>query len=170
VWGPTPTSVGRKNYFVNDFNKFTWVYLIRHKSEVFQVFYALQKLVQRTFNRKISGMQTDRGGEYQKLNTFFTRVGNSHLVSCPHPHQQNGAIECKHRHIFDLWLSLLAHAHMPLKYWDKAFSTAAYLINRTPSRVINHETPIHKLCGASPNYVYLVVFVGQISRRIIHVS
>jgi hypothetical protein len=47
---------------------------------------------------------------------------------------------------------------MPLKYWDEAFSTAAYLINKTPSHVINHDTPIHKLCGSSLDYTQLRVF------------
>jgi hypothetical protein len=47
---------------------------------------------------------------------------------------------------------------MPLKYWDEAFATAAYLINRTPSRVIGHKTPIQKLTGASLNYSHLRVF------------
>jgi hypothetical protein len=45
--------------FVDDFSKYTWVYLIHHKSEVFHVFHAFQTLVERTFNRKILGMQTD---------------------------------------------------------------------------------------------------------------
>jgi histone deacetylase 1/2 len=38
VWGPTPNSFGRYSYYVNfidDFSKFTWIYLLRHKSEVF---------------------------------------------------------------------------------------------------------------------------------------
>jgi hypothetical protein len=38
VWGPAPTSVGRNNYyvsFIDDHIKFTWIYLIHHKSEVF---------------------------------------------------------------------------------------------------------------------------------------
>jgi hypothetical protein len=119
VWGPAPTSVGRKSYyvcFVDDFSKYSWVYLIRHKSEVFQNFHTFQKLVKRTFNRKILSMQNDWGGEYQKLNTFFTQIGISHQVSCPHTHQQNGVVECKHGHIVEVGLSLLTHAHMPLKY------------------------------------------------------
>jgi hypothetical protein len=33
------------------------------------------------------------GGEYQKLHSFFERIGISHLVSCPHAHQQNGVAE-----------------------------------------------------------------------------
>jgi hypothetical protein len=62
VWGPTPTSVERKSYyvsFVDGFCKYTWVYLIRHKSEVFQVFHIFEKLVEHTFDRKILSMQTD---------------------------------------------------------------------------------------------------------------
>jgi histone deacetylase 1/2 len=103
-------------------------------------------------------MQTDWGGEYQKLHSFFQRIGIIHLVSCPHAHQQNGPAERKHRHIVDVGLSLLAHASMPLKFWDEAFSTAAYLINRLPSRVINNETPLERLFHTKPDYNFLRVF------------
>ena len=55
VWGPAPTSVGRFNYyvsFIDDFSKFTWLYLIRHKSEIFKCFQDFQKLVERQFDKK----------------------------------------------------------------------------------------------------------------------
>lgn len=127
VWGPAPSSIGRKSYyvsFIDDFSKFTWVYFLRHKSEVFQCFRDFQQLVECQFDKKILAMQTDWGGEYQTLNSFFKRVGIVHHVSCPHSHQQNGLAECKHRHIVEVGLSLLAHASMPLNFWDEAFSTA----------------------------------------------
>jgi hypothetical protein len=41
VWGSTPDSVGRKKYyvsFIDNFSKFTWVYLLRLKPKVFQKF------------------------------------------------------------------------------------------------------------------------------------
>jgi hypothetical protein len=57
----------------------------------------------------------------------FTKIGITHLVSCPHTYQQNGPTERKHRHIVKVGLSLLVHAFMPLKFWDEAF--AAALIN-----------------------------------------
>jgi hypothetical protein len=53
VWGPAPESVGRKKYyvsFIDDYNKFTWLYLIKHKSEVFHVFQQFQTLVERQFD------------------------------------------------------------------------------------------------------------------------
>src|SRR6185312_1310223 len=102
--------------FIDDYSKYVWIYLIKHKSEVFQKFNEFQNLVERLFNQKIIAMQTDWGGEYQKLHSFFERVGISHLVSCPHAHQQNGAAERKHRHIIEVGLALLAHASIPLKY------------------------------------------------------
>jgi histone deacetylase 1/2 len=64
VWGPAPNSFGKFNYyvsFIDDFSEFTWIYLLRHKSEVFQRFHEFQSLVERLFNRKIVAMQTDWG-------------------------------------------------------------------------------------------------------------
>ena len=120
VWGPAPTSVGRNNYyvsFIDDYSKFTWIYLLRDKSEVFQCFKDFQQLVERQFGHKILAMQTDWGGEYQALSPFFRRVGIAHHVSyCPHAHQQNGSAERKHRHIVEVGLSLLSHSSMPLKF------------------------------------------------------
>ena len=103
-------------------------------------------------------MQTDWGGEYERLNSFFRQIGITHHVSCPHAHQQNGPAERKHRHIVDVGLSLLAHASMPLKFWDEAFLAATYLINRTPSKVINLDTPLEKLFHEKPNYHALRTF------------
>lgn len=62
VWGLALDSFGRYKYyisFIDDFNKFTWIYLNRFKSEVFQKFHDFQHLVERLFDRKIVAMQTD---------------------------------------------------------------------------------------------------------------
>jgi hypothetical protein len=50
IWGPTIQSFGRKKYyvsFIDDYSKFTWIYLLRRKSEVFQYFLEFQALVER---------------------------------------------------------------------------------------------------------------------------
>ena len=105
-----------------------WFYPIKSKADVLPIFHQFQALVERQFNKKIICMQTDWVGEYRKLNSLFQRIGIAHRVSCPHTHQQNGAVERKHRHIVETGLALLAHSGVPLKYWDEAFSTASYLI------------------------------------------
>jgi hypothetical protein len=143
--GPACISVGRNIYyvsFIDDFNKFTWIYLLKQKSEVFQRFREFQNLVERLFDRRILAVQTDWGGEYQKLNSFFQQTGISHHASCPYAHQQNGSAERKHPHIVEVGLSLLAHASMPLKYWDDAFLATTYLINRLLTKVLDFSSPV----------------------------
>ena len=90
--------------------------------------------------------------------SIFRSLGISHHVSCPHTHQQNGSAERKHRHIVETGLSLLAHASMPIKFWDEAFVTAAYLINRLPTRVIDNLCPLERLLKAPPNYNMFRIF------------
>jgi histone deacetylase 1/2 len=157
----SPASVSKHSYyvsFIDDFSKFSWIYLLKKRSDVFQVFLNYQAYVERKFGRKIITMQTDWGGEYEKLNGYFQKIGITHHVSCPHAHQQNGSAERKHRHIVEVGLSLLAHASMPLKFWDEAFLTATFLINLLPSKVINSETPVERLLHTKPNYDSLRIF------------
>ena len=56
VWGPAIASSGGFKYyvsFVDDFSRYTWIYLIKHKSDVEQVFYNFQHHVERFLNTKI---------------------------------------------------------------------------------------------------------------------
>jgi histone deacetylase 1/2 len=81
VWGLAPVSIGRHTYyvsFIDDFSKYTWIYLIKNKSDIFQVFRDFQQLVERKFDKKIISVQSDWGGEYEKLHSFFQRIGISH--------------------------------------------------------------------------------------------
>ena len=162
VWGPSPilSNNGARYYviFVDHFSKFTWFYPIHCKSDVFTIFPKFQAYVERLFDRKIKSIQTDGGGEYQKLRHLFTTHGIHHRITCPHTHEQNGSVERKHRHIVEMGLTLLAHSSAPLHYWAEAFQTACYLINRLPTPVLNHESPFQKLFNLRPNYTFLRVF------------
>jgi histone deacetylase 1/2 len=62
VWGPAQTSIsGYKFYvsFIDAYSRFTWVYLLKHKSDVYNVFIQFQKHVERLLDRKIVHVQTD---------------------------------------------------------------------------------------------------------------
>ncbi|WVZ96930.1 LOW QUALITY PROTEIN: hypothetical protein U9M48_042510 [Paspalum notatum var. saurae] len=120
VWGQSPNSVGGKKYyvsFIDDYSKCSWIYPLKFKSE------------EKSSWCKLTGEENSK-----KLHSFFSKVGIRHHVSCPYANQQNGSAGRKHRHIVEVGLALLAHASMPLKYWDDAFLAVIYLINITPSK------------------------------------
>jgi hypothetical protein len=162
VWGPAPVSsrTGAKYYvsFLDDYSKYTWLYPISVKSDVISIFTTFKSYVERFFNTKIKAIQSDWGGEYRPVNTLLQKLGIQHRVSCPHTHQQNGAIERKHRHSVETGLALLSHAHLPFKFWDDAFSTACYLINRMPTSVLQNLSPFETLFKCSPDYTFLRTF------------
>jgi histone deacetylase 1/2 len=67
VWDPAQTSVsGHQFYvsFVDAYSRFTWLYLLKHKSGVFQIFLQFQQHVERLLNKKIIHVQSDWGGKY----------------------------------------------------------------------------------------------------------
>jgi hypothetical protein len=47
---------------------------------------------------------------------------------------------------------------MPLKFWDESFTSAIYLINKTPSKVLNFTTPREQLFHIKPDYEVMRVF------------
>ena len=57
VWGPSPviTSSGHRWFviFVDDCTRMTWLYLLKHKDEVFSTFYLFHTMIQTQFSKKI---------------------------------------------------------------------------------------------------------------------
>jgi hypothetical protein len=71
----------------------------------------------------------------------------------------------------DVGLSLLSHTSMQLKFWDEAYLTVVFLINRTPSCVIGYQSPMQCLLGQIiPFFAHLDVHVDQTCDRIALIS
>ena len=162
LWGPSPvvSYTGNKYYviFVDDFTKYTWLYPLKLKSDVFQIFVDFQRRVERQLSQKIISFQSDFGGEFQALSKYFTEQGISHRISCPHTPAQNGTAERKHRHIIETALSLMQHSSVPNKFWDEAVCTAAYLINRLVTPNLKNKSPYHLIYSQEPDYQMLKSF------------
>ena len=75
VWGPAPilSNLGFSYFvlFVDDFTQFTWIYFLKHKSQVFTMSKEFEALFLRQFNSHIKAFHSDWEGEYQKLNSYF---------------------------------------------------------------------------------------------------
>ena len=54
--------------------------------------------------------------------------------------------------------SMLSNANLPPKFWTEALSTAAYLRNRSPTKVVRGMTPQKAWTGAKPQVDHLRVF------------
>jgi histone deacetylase 1/2 len=162
VWGPAPlfSSDGYRYFviFVDAYTKYVWYYPLVAKSDVYSVFHQFQTLVERQFSLKIKSVQTDWGGEYRKLSIFFQTVGIHHRLICPHTHEQNGTVERRHRHIMETGLTLLGQCKAPFRFWNYAFETSVYLINRMPTHVLAHCSTFDCLFHRSPDYHFLRTF------------
>jgi hypothetical protein len=145
VWGYAPKFVGGKQYyvsFIDDYNKFSWIYPLKFKSKVFSNLLNSKYLWSVSLTGRLSLSKRTRAGNTKSHIASSPKLASLIMFLCPYAHQQNGSAEQKHHHIMEVGLSLLAHVSMPLKYWDDVFLAAVYLINRTPSKVLNYETPL----------------------------
>jgi hypothetical protein len=74
LWGPlsSPSFSGCKYFltFIDDFSRRTWVYFLKLKSEVFDMFLACKALVKKQFGHQLQRLRTNNGGEY--VNNKFT--------------------------------------------------------------------------------------------------
>lgn len=69
-----------------------------------------------------------------------------------------GKAERKHRQITEDGLPLLAQAKLSLHFLGEAFQTATYLINRLPTPILDHKSPIERLTIVPPDYNFLKEF------------
>ena len=74
VCGPMQTrSLGGAFYillFIDDCTRYTWVYFLRRKSDVFEYFKEFRNMVEKQTEKSIKILHSDQGGEY-KLGDFI---------------------------------------------------------------------------------------------------
>lgn len=125
----------------------TWLYLVKHKAEVFDVFQSFHVMIQIQFSAKIQDPRSNNGGEYmnQRFHKYFRQHGLPHETSCPQTPQQNGIVARKNLYILETARALLLGAHVPSRLWEDFVTTVVHLLNRMPSRVLNFKTPLQAL-------------------------
>lgn len=161
--GPLEVNTPRGNRFImtmiDDYSKYTIIYLLKHKSEAFDKIREYVSFVHNKFGYKPKVLRCDGGGEYSStgLLKFMKEAGITLQQTAPYSPQQNGTAERKNRSLLEMMRCLLSEAKIDSKYWGEAVSCANYLLNRLPAATISC-TPYELWHGSKPKYNHLRVF------------
>ena len=145
---------------IDDKTRYTWIYVLKHKDEVFAQFLEWKALVENSTGRKLKALRTDNGGEYtsKEFETYLKQDGIRHERTVPKTPKRNGVAERMNRTIVETARCMLAEAKLPRKFWAEAVSTAVYLRNRSPMTAVSGMTPFEALTGDKPCVDILRVF------------
>ena len=172
IWGPFATiSYSGFKFFltiVDDFTRCTWVYMLKTKSEVSSLLPNFCNMVKTQFNTSVKTIRTDNGSEFF-LTKFYGDNGIVHQRSCVETPQQNGVVERKHQHLLNTARALMFQANLPLIFWSDCVLTAAHIINRIPTPLLQNKTPFEMLFHKSPNLSHLKIF-GKKQNRVYNKS
>ena len=148
LWGSpnVPFSLNNCQYFISftdDFSRKVWVYFLKHKDEAFRSFCEWKKMVETQTERKVKKLRTDNGLEF--CNRLFDGLCKEEGIvrhrTCTYTSQQNGVAERLNRSIMNKVRCMLSESGLEKKFWAEAASTAVYLINRSPSYVLEFKVP-----------------------------
>ena len=164
VCGPMQTrSLGGASYFVifiDDRSRYTWVYFIRRKSDIFEYFKEFRTMVEKQTGKCIKILRSDQGGEYKSkaFNTYCKSNGIQQQFTVPHTPQQNGVAERWNRTLVESARSMLQGKNISNGFWAEAINTAVYLKNRCPTKQLVFQTPFEVLHGYKPDVSHFKVF------------
>lgn len=151
IWGPakvaTPNGARYFITFIDECTRMIWISLLKSKDEAYEAFKELCHTVGAQYRTQIQTLQSDNGGEYinAKMKQFCKENAIEHQTSCAKSPQQNGLAERMNRQILEIVRASLFDMSVPREYWGEAMQSAAYLMNRTPSSVIEFKTPLQKM-------------------------
>jgi transposase InsO family protein len=114
LFGPTTyTSIGGNKYefiIVDDFTRYTWVFFLIDKSNVFATFKKFIKRIHNEFETTIKKVRSDNGSEFKntRVDDLCDEFGIMHQFSGKYTPKSNGLVERKNRTLIDMARSMLS--------------------------------------------------------------
>nr|GEX86614.1 retrotransposon protein, putative, Ty1-copia subclass [Tanacetum cinerariifolium] len=144
--------------FTNEFSRYGYVYLLKHKHEVFETFKVFQKEVENQLGKTIKSLRSDRGGEYMS-HEFLDHLKEHGIISHstpPYTPQNNRVSERRNRTLLDMVRYMINQTTLPKSFWDYALETVARILNMVPTKKVD-KTPYEIWHGQAPKLSYLKV-------------
>jgi hypothetical protein len=145
--------------FTDDLSRYGYIYLMKHKSETFGKFKEFKSEVENHRNKKIKFLRSDRGGEYlsYEFGMHLRQCGIVSQLTPPGTPQRNGVSECRNRTLLDMVHSMMSLTDLPLSFWGYALETAAFTLNRAPSKSVE-MTPYETVVCKKTKLLFLKVW------------
>ena len=89
VWGPSSvSSIGESRYFivfVDDYSRYSWIFHMKHRSELLQVYSNFAKIVENQFSKCIKIFRSDNALEYTQyaFQAVLHSYGTVRHLTCP---------------------------------------------------------------------------------------
>jgi hypothetical protein len=161
IWGPISVkSVHNHCYFLNavdDYSRYTWLILMKNKSEARTHVQSFIKFVETQHNQIVKSIRTDNGPEFL-MPKFYAEKGIFHQTSCVESPQQNGRVERKHQQILNIGRALLIQSNLHKSFWSYAVSHAVFIMNRIPTPLLQNQSPYCMLYKSDPDIHRLKIF------------
>ncbi|GJS63366.1 retrotransposon protein, putative, ty1-copia subclass [Tanacetum coccineum] len=122
--------------FTDDFSRYGYVYLLKHKHKVFETFKVFQKEVENQLGKTIKSLRSDRGCEYMSQE-FLDHLKEHGIIAHRTPTytpQNNGVLERRNRTLLDMVQSMMSQTTLLKSFWDYALETAARILNMVPTK------------------------------------
>lgn len=173
ICGPFPTASwnGQQYFisFIDDYSRYAYLFLIHEKSESLDVFKRFKAEVENQLDQRIKSVRSDRGGEYygrydgsgeQRPGPFARYLEECGIVpqyTMPGSPSMNGVSERRNRTLKDMVRSMISHSSLPESLWGEALKTAAYILNRVPTKA-TAKTPYELWTGRKPSLKHLRIW------------
>nr|GEV40880.1 hypothetical protein [Tanacetum cinerariifolium] len=125
--------------FTDDYSHYGYVYLLKHKHEVFKTFKVFKSEVENQLRKTTKSIQSYRGGEYisQEVKDYLKACGMVQQLTPPYTPQHNDVFERRNRTLLNMVRSMMSLATLPLSFRDYALESDARILNMVPTKKVD---------------------------------
>ena len=162
--------------FIDDFSGYGYLYLLHEKSQSLEMFKSFKVEVENQLNKRNKNVRSNRGGEYYgkydgsgeqrpvPFVKFLEECGIVPQYTMPGSPSMNDVAKRRNKTLKDMVRSMVSHSNLPKSLWGEALKTAAYILNRVPTKA-TAKTPYELWTGKKPSLKHLHIWGCLVEAR-----